>query len=71
KSTVNLYTLIDTETGDKVVSIGVKETGLENRDLANVTLTIKTQNEKFNTKDGAKYVEVVNTFISKISKVKA
>nr|WP_192957026.1 hypothetical protein [Bacillus licheniformis] len=71
KSTVNLYTLIDSETGDKVVSIGVKETELKNRDLADVTLSIRTQNEKFDTKDGVKYVEVLNTFVSKISKVKA
>lgn len=71
KSTVNLYTLIDSETGDKVVSIGVKETGLRNRDLVEVTLSIRTQNEKFDTKDGVKYVEVLNTFVSKISKVKA
>lgn len=70
KSTVNLYTLIDSETGDKVVAIGVKETELKNRDLVDVTLSIRTQNEKFDTKDGVKYVEVLNTFVSKISKVK-
>lgn len=71
KKTVNLYMLIDGETGDKVVSIGVKETGLKDRDLVDVTLSIRTQNEKFDTKDGVKYVEVLNTFVSKISKVKA
>lgn len=71
KKTVNLYTLIDAETGDKVVAIGVKETELKNRDLVDVTLSIRTQNEKFDTKDGVKYVEVLNTFVSKISKVKA
>lgn len=72
KKTVNLYTLIDSETGDKVVSIGVKETELKDRDLVDVTLSIRTQNEKFDTKDdGVKYVEILNTFVSKISKVKA
>lgn len=54
KSTVNLYTLIDSESGDKVVTIGVKETELKNRDLVDVTLSIRTQNEKFDTKDGVK-----------------
>ena len=72
KATVNLYTLIDAESGDKVVSIGVKEGSLSNRDLVDATLSIRTQNEKFETKnDGVKYVETLNTFVSKISKVKA
>lgn len=71
KKTVNLYTLIDSETGDKVVAIGVKETGLNDRDLVDVTLSLRTENEKFDTKDGVKYVEKLNTFVSKISKVKA
>ena len=72
KATVNLYTLIDVESGDKVVSIGTKEPGLSSRDLVDVIISIRTQNEKIETKnDGVKYVETLNTFVSKISKVKA
>lgn len=72
KSTVNLYTLIDIESGDKFISIGTKEPGLMSRDLVDVIISIRTQNEKIETKnDGVKYVESLNTFVSKISKVKA
>jgi len=71
KATVSLYTLIDSETGDKCVSIGVKEDNLNNRDLVDVTLSLRTQREKVDTKnDGVKYFEVLNTFVSQIEKVK-
>lgn len=70
KKTVNLYTLIDVETGDKVVSIGIKTNELKVRDLVDVTLSTKIKNERFDTKNGVKYVEVVNTFVSEIGKVK-
>lgn len=72
KESVNLYTLINNETGDKIVAIGVKEAGLKSRDLVNVTLSVRTQNEKFDTKkDGVKYVETLNMFVSRINKVVA
>ncbi|MFU8692669.1 hypothetical protein ACNA6I_22865 [Rossellomorea sp. FS2] len=71
KANVNLYTLIDNETGDKVVSIGVKEKSIKNFDFSKVLITIRTQTEKFETKNGVKYVEVLNTFVSKIEKVQS
>lgn len=71
KSKVNLYTLIDNESGDKVVAVGVKNNNFVMLDRVDVTLSFKTQNQKFDTKnDGVKFVETLNVFVSRISKVK-
>lgn len=70
KKTVNLYTLVDAENGDKIVSIGVKEADVKELDLVNATITFKSENERINTGEGVKYVEVLNTFVAKVSKVK-
>ena len=69
KETVNLYTLLDVDTFDKIVSIGGKFNDLVERETYEVELSIRMYPERFETKSGErKYLDVANTFVSKISK---
>lgn len=69
KDSVNLYTLLDVETLDKFVSIGGKFKDLVERETYEVEISIRMYPERFETKSGErKYLDVANTFISKISK---
>ncbi|GAB6485861.1 hypothetical protein [Bacillus luti] len=71
KAKVNLYHLIDLDTGDKVTALGVKtDTELKNLDVVSVSLSLSVKTERIETKkDGLKYLQVANTFVSKIEKV--
>ncbi|WP_404428054.1 hypothetical protein LG296_21260 (plasmid) [Ureibacillus chungkukjangi] len=70
KGTVNLYTLLDVDTLDKVVSIGGKFKDLTERKTYDVEITIRMSAERFETKSGErKYLDVANTFISKFEEV--
>ena len=69
KETVNLYTLLDVDTFDKIISIGGKFNDLIERETYEVELSIRMYPERFETKSGErKYLDVANTFVSKISK---
>lgn len=69
KETVNLYTLLDVDTFDKIISIGGKFNDLVERETYEVELSIRMYPERFETKSGErKYLDVANTFVSKISK---
>ncbi|WP_460266410.1 hypothetical protein, partial [Bacillus luti] len=63
--------LIDLDTGDKVTALGVKtDTELKNLDVVSVSLSLSVKTERIETKkDGLKYLQVANTFVSKIEKV--
>lgn len=70
KETVNLYTLLDADTLDKFTSIGGKFKDLVERETYEVEISIRMYPERFETKSGErKYLDVANTFVSKISKV--
>lgn len=70
KGTVNLYTFLDADTLDKFVTIGGKFKDLVERKTYAVELTIKMYPERFETKSGErKYLDVANTFVSKIDEV--
>jgi len=70
KETVNLYTLLDVDTFDKIISIGGKFNDLVERETYEVELSIRMYPERFETKSGErKYLDVANTFVSRISKV--
>lgn len=69
KETVNLYTFLDVDTLDKFTSIGAKQKDLIERETYEVEISIRMYAERFETKSGErKYLDVANTFISKISK---
>lgn len=70
KETVNLYTLLDVDTLDKFTSIGGKFKDLIERETYEVEISIRMYPERFETKSGErKYLDVANTFVSKVSKV--
>ena len=72
KETVNLYILLDVDTLDKFVSIGgkFKDLTLTERKIYDVEFTIRLSSERFETKYGEKkYLDVANTFISKLEEV--
>ena len=71
KEKVDLYTLIDLDEGDKVTAVGVKcEEELKRLDVVSVVISLTVKTEKITTKkDGDKYIQVANTFVSAIEKV--
>lgn len=72
KEKVNLYTLVDNETYEKVRTIGVKpELKIEERSLVEVEINIRIESERFDLKNNEKkFVEVASLFITSIKKVK-
>jgi hypothetical protein len=73
KAKVDLYHLIDLDSGDKVTAVGVKaDTPLNNLDLVDVKLSLTLKTERVETKkDGVKFLQVTNIFVSEILKVVA
>lgn len=73
KPTVDLYHLINLDTGDKVTTLGFKSgEQLKSLDVIEVTLNLDVKTKRIETKDGGfKYLPVANTFISTLKKVKA
>lgn len=71
KEKVDLYTLIDLENGDKTTSVGNKcLEDLKQFDVVKVTIAINVKQEKIETKkDGDKYLQLANIFISSVEKV--
>lgn len=71
KGTVNLYTLLDSETFEKFVSIGTQDTkNIQERDIVEAEIAIRTSPERFVLKTGeVKFVEVANTFIVALNAV--
>ena len=71
KAKVDLYTLIDLEQGDKVTAVGVKcEEELKHLDVVHAVIALTVKTEKVTTKkDGDKYIQTANTFVSSIEKV--
>lgn len=71
KDKVDLYTLIDLDTGDKTTSVGSKCTEeLKQLDIVRVSMAINVKQEKIETKkDGDKYFQVANVFISSVEKL--
>jgi hypothetical protein len=71
KAKVDLYHLIDLDSGDKVTAVGVKtDDVLSNLDLVDVKLSLTVKTERIDTKkDGVKYLQIANTFVSEIQKV--
>ncbi|WP_460266406.1 hypothetical protein, partial [Bacillus luti] len=50
KAKVNLYHLIDLDTGDKVTALGVKtDTELKNLDVVSVSLSLSVKTERIET----------------------
>ncbi|MBX4164449.1 hypothetical protein [Priestia megaterium] len=73
KVKVDLYHLIDLDSGDKVTAVGVKADGaLNNLDVVDVKLSLTLKTERVETKkDGVKFLQVTNIFVSEIQKVTA
>lgn len=69
KENVNLYTFLDIDSFDKFISIGGKFKDLVERETYEVEILIRMYPERFETKSGErKYLDVANTFVSKMSK---
>lgn len=71
KAKFDLYTLIDLEQGDKVTAIGAKaKEKISKMDVVAAVINVTLKSEKFETKkDGDKYVQTANTFVSDVQKV--
>ena len=70
KAKSNLYTLIDLDNGDKVKALGVKSK-VEKMQIVKTTLNLVVKNERFETKEGMKYVNALSMFIETIEQVKS
>lgn len=72
KAKVDLYHLIDLDSGDKISALGVKTDDVfQQLDLVSVKLTLNVNSERVGTGDNVKYLQVARTFISEIDRVKA
>lgn len=68
KKGFNLYTLLD-KNFEKVVVLGKQVKGLKKGDSVSVKLNVNvTQGQKFETKKGNAYADVVKLFVSDIKK---
>lgn len=71
KDKVDLYTLIDLESGDKTTAVGNKSPQeLNQLDIVRVSITINVKQEKIETKnEGDKYIQLANVFVSSVKKL--
>lgn len=71
KAKVNLYTLLDVETFDKVIVIGTKDTDVVEKDTVQAEISFSLTNEKLILSTGeTRYVDVAQKFVTSIGKVK-
>lgn len=71
KNKANIYYLLDTETLDKTVVLGIKtEEVFQERSIVEVDIDMRIQKERFNLINGEKkYADTVSMFLSAIRKV--
>jgi len=71
KGTVNLYTLLDADTFEKLVSLGSVIKDLKEREIVEAEISIKTTSERFVLKTGeTKFIKTASTFVADLKRVK-
>lgn len=71
KEKVNIYTLLDSNTFDKFICIGTKDTDVQEKDTVEAEVSISLQSEKLILSNGeTRYLDVANKFVTSVQKVK-